>query len=281
MENLRLSFSQVEEYRAHLIREEHSPQTVQKYLRVIMAFFRCLPPGNSLTKEAVLDFKEMLARRYKTATGNSMLVAVNGFLTFLGAPQYRVRLFKVQRQTFRSRDRELTREEYIRLVQAARRDGNERLALLLQAICSTGIRVSEHRFITAESLGAGSVFITNKGRSRMVLLPEELRRLLRAYCARRGIRSGPVFVSRTGRPLDRSNIWAQMKGLCARAGVDPAKVFPHNLRHLFAVTFYRLERDIVRLADILGHASIDTTRIYTFISPEEQSRALSRLRLLI
>ena len=206
MENLRLSFSQVEEYRAQLIREEHSPQTVQKYLRDIMAFFRCLPPGNSLTKEAVLDFKEMLARRYKTATGNSMLVAVNGFLTFLGVPQYRVRLFKVQR-------------------------GDERLALLLQTICSTGIRVSEHRFITAESLGAGSVFITNKGRSRMVLLPEELRRLLRAYCARRGIRSGPVFVSRTGRPLDRSNIWAQMKGLCARAGVEPAKVFPHNLRH--------------------------------------------------
>ena len=281
MKKLRITPETVEAYRAKLLREEHSPQTVKKYLRDVGAFLGSLPPGGTVEKEAVLEFKRRLGERYKTSTANSMLVAVNGFLSFLGAADCRVRLFKVQRQTFRSRERELSREEYARLVRAARRSGDRQLALLLQAICATGIRVSEHRFITAESVAAGSLYITNKGRSRAVLLPGELRRLLREYCAREGIRSGPVFTSRTGRPLDRSHIWARMKALCASAGVDPRKVFPHNLRHLFAVTFYRLERDIVRLADILGHASVDTTRIYTSLSPEEQSRSLSRLGLLI
>ena len=270
--------TQLERYRLHLVREEYSPETVQKYLRDIRFFLRTLPEGGCVTKEAVLSYKGALLESRRVSSANSMLVALNVFLSFLGRPECRVKLFRVQRRTFR--DRELSRGEYLRLVRAAQRR-SERLALLLQTLCSTGIRVSEHRFITVEALKSGAVQITNKGKTRHIVLQPKLCSMLKRYCARRGVTGGPVFVSRSGRPLGRSNIWREMKRLSLAAGVEPGKVFPHNLRHLFAVCYYQQEKDIVHLADILGHASIETTRIYTSTSPEQQAQTLSRLHLLL
>lgn len=210
-----------------------------------------------------------------------MLVALNGFLSYIGLAQCRVRLFKLQRRSFRSPEKDLTRQEYERLVKAAKSRRNERLSLLLQTICSTGIRVSEHRFVTVEALQTGQVQISNKGKMRVIILPKELRGLLLQFCKKKRLTTGPVFVTRTGKPMNRTNIWCMMKRLCAQAHVDSQKVFPHNLRHLFALTFFRMEKDIVRLADILGHSSIETTRIYTLTSSTEHAKAISRLHLLI
>ncbi len=274
-------FPKLEAYRRQLIQEEHSAETIKKYLREIEGFLAFLPSQTEITKESVLLYKREISRKYKATTGNGILVAVNSFLDFIKLPNYRVKLFKVQRQTFRSREKELTRTEYARLVKAARHKKQERLALLVEAICTTGIRVSEHRYITVESLRSGRMEILNKGKIRTVLLPPELREKLHRHCSKQGITSGSVFITRGGKPLDRSNIWVQMKRLCQDAKVEAQKVFPHNLRHLFAVTFYQLEKDIVRLADILGHSSVETTRIYTAVSAEEQLQSLSRLRLLI
>lgn len=273
--------SYLEPFRQHLIEEERARATVEKYDRDIRFFLKYLPPGQELDKEAVLQYKQILSERYKTASANSMLAALNHFLEFVGKRECQIKLFKVQRATFRKKEKELSREEYRRLVMAAREKGNERLSFLIQTICSTGIRVSEHRFITKESLDSGSVCIHNKGKERTIFLPKELRQELRKYCKRNGIHSGPVFVTRSGKPVNRCNIWSEMKELCESARVNPEKVFPHNLRHLFALTYYRLQKDIVHLADILGHSSIENTRIYTFTSDAEHIRMLSRLNLLI
>ena len=188
---------------------------------------------------------------------------------------------KRQREVFRSRTRELTREEYLRLLRAAREQGNERLYLVMETLCSTGMRVSELQWLTVEALSRGSAAVDCKGKRRTVLLTRRLRRVLGEYCRRAGRRSGPVFVTRGGRPLDRSNIWREMRALCRRARVDTRKVFPHNLRHLFAVSFYRMEKDIAKLADLLGHASIETTRIYIMESGAEHARQLERLGLVL
>ena len=268
-------------YQEHLESEEKAPATVAKYMRDVAAFHRFLPTDKEVTREAVLSYKQILEQRYKAASANSMLTALNSFLSFLKREDCRVRLLKVQRRCFRDSDRELTRQEYERLVRAAKRQKNERISLLIQALCSTGIRVSEHRFLTVEALQTGRARIVNKGRERTIFLPNELRGILLQYCKRKGIISGPVFVTRTGRPMNRCNIWSEMKSLCRAAGVDSRKVFPHNLRHLFAVTYYRLEKDIVRLADLLGHSSVDTTRIYTATCGDECVRSLSRMKLLI
>jgi integrase/recombinase XerD len=276
-----LNKQQIDSYRDHLVREEHSPETIKKYVRDVQAFFEFLPADKTVSKEAVMAYKQRLGERYRISSANSMLAALRSFLQFIGRGECRVKLFRMQRSTFRDRAKELSRQEYARLIKAAQLRHGDRLALLIQTICSTGIRVSEHRFITVESLKAGNAQITNKGRTRTIVLPKELCRRLLQYCGKRGICTGPVFLSRGGRPMNRSNIWAQMKQLCGAAGVAPEKVFPHNLRHLFALTFYRLEKDIVRLADILGHASVETTRIYTFTCPEEHARALSKMHLLL
>lgn len=272
---------QIDDYKKYLINQEHSPETVKKYVRDISSFFDFLQKNEVLNKESVLRYKKMLLIKYKITSGNSMLVALNGFLSYLGLSSYRVKLFKVQRKTFREKNRELSRAEYIRLVKAAKEQKNERLAMLIQTICSTGIRVSEHKFITVEAVKAGNVLISNKGKIRSIILPKELCKKLLKYCKDNKIISGTVFISRQGNPLNRTNIWNEMKKLCKDANVAREKVFPHNLRHLFAISFYQLEKDIVRLADILGHASINTTRIYTYTTPEEYSRSLSKLRLLI
>ncbi|MCQ4863516.1 tyrosine-type recombinase/integrase [Pseudoflavonifractor phocaeensis] len=261
--------------------DERSANTVSKYLRDAAKFQKFLEQDyfSCLSKQAVIAYKERLTRQYKPSSVNSMLAAINGFLVFLGRPDCKVKLLKIQRTNFRLSERELSRSEYRRLLDAAKQRGDERMYLLMQAICCTGIRVSELRYITVETLKYGMTRVNNKGRERAVLLPRELRKALLQYCARHDIRRGPVFVTRNGLPMNRSNIWAAMKRLCRMAGVDSQKVFPHNLRHLFALTYYVQEKDIAHLADILGHASIETTRIYTSVSGDRYQRSLSRMQL--
>ena len=267
-------------YLTHLREAERSAHTVSKYahdLNALCAWLRDAP----LTKTALIGWKEHLTAALAPASVNSMLAAVNGFLKFYGWPELKLSLLKIQKAVFVDEARELTKAEYARLVRAARQKENERLALVLQTICATGIRVSELRFITAEAVSLGRAEISNKGKRRVVFLPGGLRRLLTAYLRKQGRASGPVFVTRSGRPLDRSNIWREMKALCAAADVDPNKVFPHNLRHLFARVFYALDHDLSRLADILGHSSISTTRIYTAECGAVHARQVERLGLVI
>ena len=210
-----------------------------------------------------------------------MLVSVNRFLDFIGKKDCQVKLFKIQRNPFRKKDKELTKEEYNRLILAAKAKSSSRLFLMIQAICSTGIRVSEHRFITREALERGRITIYNKGKERVVFLPKKLKKCLLQYCRQNGIYSGPVFVTKNGTPVNRCNVWAEMKALCKEAGVSPEKVFPHNLRHLFARSFYEQEKDLAHLADILGHSSIETTRIYVAVSTQVHEQMLQRMRLIL
>ena len=273
--------TQLEKFKQFLIDEERAAATIEKYRRDVQAFFTWLPEKTEVSKEMVLEYKRKLAAQYKSTSANSMLVALNRFFGFCGRRDLQVRLLKVQRVSFRERSRELSVEEYKRLVRAAREKKDERLSLLIQTLCSTGIRVSEHRCITVEALRSGSICIDGKGKERAVFLPKKLQKQLKHYCKERKITTGPVFITKSGKPLNRCNIWAEMKALCKNAGIEPQKVFPHNLRHLFALTYYRLEKDIVRLADILGHANIETTRIYTSTTEEECLRSLSRMKLLL
>lgn len=273
--------TQLEKFKQFLIDEERAAATIEKYRRDVQAFFIWLPEKTEVSKEMVLKYKRKLAVQYKLTSANSMLVALNRFFGFCGRRDLQVRLLKVQRVSFRERSREMSVEEYKRLVRAAREKKDERLSLLIQTLCSTGIRVSEHRCITVEALRSGSICIDGKGKERAVFLPKKLQKQLKYYCKERKITTGPVFITRSGKPLNRCNIWAEMKALCKNAGIEPQKVFPHNLRHLFALTYYRLEKDIVRLADILGHANIETTRIYTSTTEEECLRSLSRMKLLL
>ena len=270
----------LQKYLKHLQEQERSRATISKYAHDIGALLAYLD-GAPLTKAALIGWKEQLTSTLAPASVNSMLVAVNGFLQFCGWPELRVRLLKIQRSAFLAEEKELTRTEYERLVRAAQRQENERLALVIQTICATGIRVSELRFITAEAVSSGRAEISNKGKVRIVFLPRTLRRLLADYLRKQGRRQGTVFVTRSGKPLDRSNIWRDMKALCKSAGVDPKKVFPHNLRHLFARAFYALDHDLSRLADILGHSNVSTTRIYTAECGSVHAQQMERLRLIV
>ncbi len=275
-----ITLEMINQYELELYEEEKSKATIQKYLRDLRRFFMYLPELKEVNKKAVIQYKQYLKEHYKATSANSMLVALNRFLMFAGWADCRVRQFRVQKMLFCKEERTLSAEEYKRLVQAADSRGNSQLCLVLQTICSTGIRVGELRYITVESLREGMAEIDNKGKDRRIIFTKELSRLLIDYCFRNRIVSGPVFVTKNGGPLDRSNVWRAMKGLCGDAGVDPRKVFPHNLRHLFAFTFYSQEKDVVRLAEILGHSSIETTRIYTTTTGEEHKRMLSRLKLI-
>ena len=268
-------------FRNYLLEEERSAATIEKYGRDVLAFLSWLSDREEISKEVVVGYKQAIIGKYKTTSANSMLVSVNRFLDFIGKKDCQVKLFKIQRNPFRKKDKELTKEEYNRLILAAKAKSSSRLFLMIQAICSTGIRVSEHRFITREALERGRITIYNKGKERVVFLPKKLKKCLLQYCRQNGIYSGPVFVTKNGTPVNRCNVWAEMKALCKEAGVSPEKVFPHNLRHLFAVTYYRMQKDIVHLADILGHSNIEYTRIYTFTIEEEHARVLSRMCLLI
>ena len=281
MEERKLNAEMIAAYGRHLRLEERAPGTREKYLRDIRQFAVWLD-GETVTKDRAVAWKGyLLSRQYAPSTVNGMLAALNGLFRFFGWNDCKVKPLKRQRSVFRSGERELTRTEYLRLLDAARRAGNERLCLVMETLCSTGMRVSELRFITVETLERGFAAVDCKGKQRTVLLTERLRRTLAEYCRRREIRSGSVFVTRRGRPLDRSNIWRDMQSLCAQAGVNASKVFPHNLRHLFAVSFYNEEKDIAKLADLLGHASIETTRIYVMESSAVHVRRLERLGLVI
>ena len=272
---------QLTAFEGYLRAEEREPGTIEKYLRDVRAFAAWLD-GRALDKETAIAWKgHLIGMGYAPSTINSMLIAVNRFFRFQRWEDLRVKTMRIQRRIFRSRDRELTKEEYVRLIETARAQGKERLALLMETICATGIRVSEVRYITVEAARAGRVEVTNKGKARTVFLPARLQKVLLRYARGRGIAAGIIFVTRSGRPLDRSNIWRSMKGLCREARVAENKVFPHNLRHLFARTYYALEKDIVRLADILGHASVNTTRIYTAESGRTHRRQLEKMRLVL
>lgn len=269
----------IKNFRRYLIEEEKATATVEKYIRDINVFADWLGE-KELDKETVLIYKENLTKNYAPASVNSILSSLNSFFTFNEWYNLKVKNLKIQKQIFANKDKELTKEEYERLLTAAKSKGNEQLYFLMQTICSTGIRASELCYITVESLKAQKAQINLKGKMRVVILPKELCKMLLKYSREQKITSGSVFVSRNGKPLDRSNIWKMMKALCESAGVARAKVFPHNLRHLFARTFYSLQKDIVRLADILGHSSVNTTRIYTMETGETHRRQIQKLGLL-
>ena len=267
-------------YAAHLREQEKATATMQKYTHDLTALCGYLD-GAALTKTLLIGWKEHLTELYAPASVNTMLAALNGLLDFCGWPDLKIKPLKIQKSLFCDEGKELTRDEYVRLIHAAQKEGNERLALVIQTICATGIRVSELKSVTSEAVQSGRAEISSKGKRRTVFLPDKLRRLLKQYLQTQKRTAGPVFVTKTGKPLDRSNIWRDMKALCASASVAPGKVFPHNLRHLFARTYYTLEKDLSRLADILGHASVNTTRIYTVESGSIHARQLERLGLII
>ena len=259
--------------------EERSPATLEKYLREVRQFAAFLG-GREVTRELAAAWREELSARQSPATVNGKLTALDRLLAFLGWEDCRVKHLRVQRQLFRDSARELSREEYARLVETARRLGRGRLSLLMETICATGIRVSEVRYITAEAVREGRTEIALKGKIRTILLPGKLCRKLEKYARQKKITSGELFLTRSGRPMSRKQIWAEMKGVCRAAGVAPSKVFPHNLRHLFARCFYRVSRDVAKLADVLGHSSIETTRIYLISTGAEHARTLDQLRLI-
>ena len=275
MENLKFTG-----FRESLCAAERSAATAEKYLRDVRAFYLWLDE-REVSRDAVLEYKAHIAACYAVGSVNSMLCSLNAYFKFCGRGELCVKTLKIQRSIFAQKDRELTRAEYERLLRAARNNNNERLFYLMQTICATGIRVSELKYVTAEAVRRGAAEISCKGKRRTVLLPWKLCTLLKKYMKKHKIISGSVFITRNGAPVDRSNIWSDMKKLCAAADVQPGKVFPHNLRHLFARTYYSMQKDIVRLADILGHASIDTTRIYTVESGEVHRRQIERLGLLL
>ena len=268
---------QIHAFQEYLIQEEKSQLTIEKYTQDVRQFL-CSLRSRDLTKQEVLAYKAELISQYAVSSVNSKLSSVNCFLKFIGREDCCVKTVKQQRRTFLSEEKELSKEEYARLVEAAKK--KPRLCLLMQTICSTGIRVSEHRFITVEAAKNGYANVRLKGKSRIVILPSKLCKALLKYAKSKKIQAGSIFITAKGKPMNRSNIWAEMKKLCHTARVSREKVFPHNLRHLFARTFYSLEKDIVRLADILGHSSINTTRIYTMESGNIHRRQIEKLQLL-
>ncbi|MDO4267018.1 MAG: tyrosine-type recombinase/integrase [Eubacteriales bacterium] len=282
MEGHVLTAGLVREYRQWLYQNEKSGGTIQKYCYYLEQFQEFLEETKTeqVDKECVLRWKEQLKGRLAPSTVNGALAAVNGLFRYAGWEGCVVRLIRIRRQMFCSEKGELSRAEYERLVDAARKEKNERMEMLLQTVCSTGIRISELSYITAESLRLRYTQVDCKGKIRKIFLTEGLCRRLRTYCEKTGIKSGPIFITRTGRPMDRSNIWREMKKLAETAGVETEKVFPHNLRHLFARVYYNTEKDLLRLSDILGHSSINTTRIYTMESGETHIRQLEALNLL-
>lgn len=267
-------------FRQHLQDDEKSRATLDKYMRDVKRF-AVFAAGQELDKGLLLAYKAHLEEHYAIRSANSMLAAVNALLCFMGLCRLRVRQFRVQKEVYCSAEKELTREEYNALIRAAEARSNYRLSLVLQTLCGTGIRVSELVYVTAEAVNRGEAVVSCKGKTRKVFLVTALRKKLQQYARREGITTGPLFLTRGGRPLDRSNIWREMKALCRRAGVSPEKVFPHNLRHLFARVFYGIEKDIAKLADILGHTNINTTRVYIISTGAEHRRKLESMRLIL
>ena len=281
MEGRILTEERIIQFKQHLISEEKSANTVDKYLRDVQVFTGFLA-GREVAKEIAVAYKQKLMDDgYAVKSVNSMLASINSLFSFLGWLDCKVKAIKQQRQIFCGEDKELTKAEYVRLLNAAQQKKNDRLNLILQTICGTGIRVSELEFITVEATKAGQATVSCKGKTRTVFIVKDLKKKLLQYAREKRVGAGPIFVTRTGKPISRTNIWREMKALCKDANVDPGKVFPHNLRHLFARTFYGLEKDIAKLADILGHSSINTTRIYIVSTGAEHRRKMENMRLVI
>ena len=270
----------IAEFKEHLILEERSKITVEKYIRDVKAFAK-YTQNSAITKETIIAYKKYLQENYAVRSVNSMLASINSLFMFLGWHDLRVKSLKLQQQVFCPEEKELTKAEYARLCRTAERKHNERLNLILQTICGTGIRVSELQFITVEAVKQGEAVVNCKAKTRSVFIVKELKQKLLRYAAEQGIKSGMIFVTRTGNPISRTNIWREMKALCEEANVNPQKVFPHNLRHLFARVFYGIEKDIAKLADILGHSSINTTRIYIISTGTEHRKRMENMRLII
>ena len=279
MEYRKITEEMLQMYQQHLIWDEKSMATVEKYLRDVRAFV-LYADANEITKEIVLEYKkELQCKGYAVRSVNSMLASLNSFFVYMGWTECKVKSLKLQRQLYCAEEKELTKAEYERLLKAAEK--KVQLRLVMQTICGTGIRVSELKYFTVEAVKHGEVVVNCKAKTRTILVPGKLKRLLLEYAGKQKIRSGVIFLMQNGKPLDRKTIWAQMKGLCREAEINPSKVFPHNLRKLFARTFYGIEKDIAKLADILGHSSIDTTRIYIMTTGMEHRRKIERLGLVV
>lgn len=270
----------IAEFKEYLILEERSEATVEKYIRDVKAFAVYAKDGE-ITKETVIAYKKYLQAGYAVRSVNSMLASLNSLFAFLGWHGLKVKSLKLQQQVFCPEERELTKAEYKRLCLAAERRQSKRLSLVLQTICGTGIRVGELQYITVEAAKSGKAVVHCKSKTRTVFIVKELKQKLLRYAAEQNIKDGMIFITRTGKPISRTNIWREMKALCGEANVNPEKVFPHNLRHLFARVFYGIEKDIAKLADILGHSSIDTTRIYIISTGTEHRRRMENMHLII
>lgn len=280
MEGRVITAKMIAGFREHLFLEERSVATIQKYIRDVKAFM-AYAQNSAITKETVIAYKKYLQENYAVRSVNSMLASINSFFSLFGWNDLKVKSLKLQQQVFCPEEKELAKEEYTRLCRAAVRKHNERLNLILQTICGTGIRVSELQYITVEAVKHGETVVNCKTKTRSVFIVKELRQKLLRYAAEQNIKSGMIFVTRTGKPISRTNIWREMKALCVEANVNPEKVFPHNLRHLFARVFYGIEKDIAKLADILGHSSINTTRIYIISTGTEHRQRMENMRLII
>lgn len=280
MEERILTADIIENFRKNLELQEKSTSTIEKYIRDVKAF-SVYAENAAITKEKVIAYKKYLGNNYAVRSVNSMLASINSLFSFLGWHDLRVKSLKLQQQVFCPEEKELTKAEYARLCKTAERKHNERLNLILQTICGTGIRVSELQFITVEAVKNGEAIVNCKAKTRAVFIVKELKQKLLRYAAEQNIKSGMIFVTRTGKPISRTNIWREMKALCVEANVNPEKVFPHNLRHLFARVFYGIEKDIAKLADILGHSSINTTRIYIISTGTEHRKRMENMRLIL
>ncbi len=280
MKMLNITKESIEKYMGRLRSMERSEQTIQKYKKQLCELMEFME-GKELTKENLILWKHLIEEKYCPSGVNGRLTAVNGFFSFLGRYDLRMKLLKIQKEIFIKEEKELTKDEYRRLVSTAEKRGSKRLSLIIQTICATGIRVSELQYITVEAAYKGRTEVNCKGKRRIIFLPSGLQKKIKKYARELGIKEGVVFVTRTGKPINRSNIWADMKKLCHDADVSPKKVFPHNLRHLFARTFYSIEKDIAKLADLLGHSSIETTRIYIMESGKEHQRKLEKMGLIV
>lgn len=281
MKGRTITKSIISRFKTYLQNEEKSANTIEKYIRDVKAFAD-YTNSFDVTKEMVIAYKnKLIADEYAVRSINSMIASLNSLFVFVGWENLKVKSIKLQRQIYCPEEKELTKAEYLRLVNTAKQKGNERLNLLIQTICGTGIRVSELQYITVEAVKRGEAIVSLKGKTRSVFIVRELKKKLLRYAAEQGIKTGTIFITRNGKPMSRTNIWKEMKNLCEQANVNPDKVFPHNLRHLFARTFYGIEKDIAKLADILGHSSINTTRIYIVTTGNEHRQRMESMRLIV
>lgn len=280
MEPTKITSDHLREFERYLVEEEKSPATQEKYMRDVRRFVE-FAGERDVDKSVVMEYKLELTKKYAVRSANSMLASLNSFLRFVGWCSFCVKQFKVQKDPYCPEEKELKRGEYMALINTAKKQKNERLALLIETICGTGIRVGELQHITVEAAKKGEAIVSCKGKTRRVFIVTALRKKLLNYARSNNISTGMIFVTKRGRALNRSNIWREMKALCEQAGVEPGKVFPHNLRHLFARTFYRIEKDIAKLADILGHSNINTTRIYIMTTGEEHQQRMEKMQLIL